>query len=239
MANKKQPWMIVIAGPNGAGKSTFYDKVLSSDPFFKNVEFINLDIEAKNLAGEDGDVNEFFFEAGRYVRQRLNDRLEKRETFIYETTASGKTHLKLIEQAKEKGFKVAFIFIGLSSVQLSYLRVQERVKNGGHDVPADDIERRFPNIMKHFPDILKISDISIAFDNSKKTPYELIFMMDERKLLVFHNYPKWMNTALKGRKTRKDMLHITKEGFLNMTGEKRQDITRWIFKHLEDNASSR
>ena len=237
--SNKQPWMIILAGPNGAGKSTFYEKVLSSDPFFKNAEFINLDIEAKNLAGEDGDVNDFFFEAGRYVRSRLDDKLEKRETFIYETTASGRTHLRLVDQAKKKGFKVAFIFIGLSSVQLSHLRVQERVKNGGHNVPVDDIERRFPNIMKHFPDILKISDISIAFDNSKKTPYELIFMMDERKLLIFHNYPKWMNTALKGRKTRKDMIHITKEDFLNMTGEKRANITRRIFKHLEDSSISR
>ncbi|MBR5482480.1 MAG: AAA family ATPase [Alphaproteobacteria bacterium] len=231
---KAKPWMIVIAGPNGAGKSTFYDQVLKDDPFFKKAEFINLDNEAKELAGEDGDVNDFMFEAGRNIRNRLREKMEKKQTFIYETTASGRTHLKLIEMAKEEGFNIASIFIGLSSAHLSYLRVQQRVRNGGHDVATDDIERRFPNIMKRFPDMLRLSDVSMAFDNSKKTPYELIFMMDERKLLVFHTYPKWMNTALKGRKTRKDMVHITKEDFLSMNDKKRMDMTKRIFKSLEE-----
>ena len=43
-----------------------------------------------------------------------------------------------------------------------------------------------------------------------------------------------MNTALKGRKTRKDMVHITKEDFISMSDQKRADMTKRIFKSLEE-----
>ena len=207
-------WMIVLCGPNGAGKSTFYENFLKNDPFFKKAEFLNLDNEAAELAGTHGDVNLVMLEAGRNIRERLHEKMRKHESFIYETTGAGRTHLRLIAHAQEEGFKVVSVFIGLSSAQLSLLRVKGRVENGGHDVPVEDIERRFPNIMKNFPEMLKLSDFSVAFDNSKKSPYELIFMMDERKLMVFHSYPRWLNSALKGRQTSKEMVHITKEDFI-------------------------
>ena len=83
--------------------------------------------------------------------------------------------------------------------------------------------------------MLKVSDISLAFDNSKKSAYELIFMMDERKLLVFHSYPRWLNTALKGRRTSKEMIHITKEDFVHMKQDKITKMTQRIFKTLQSN----
>lgn len=232
----KEAWMIVIYGPNGAGKSTFYDSVLKNDPFFKKADFVNLDIEAARLAGENGNPDDVMFEAGRNIYGKLDEKLKKHETFIYETTSSGRAHLRLIEKARNQNFKVASIFIGLSSVTLSMLRVKARVNNGGHNVPPDVIERRFPNILKNFPDMLKVSDISLAFDNSKKTPYELIFMMDERKLLVFHTYPQWMKTALKGRKTHKEVVHITKEEFSQMSPKKIAGITNKVFKLLNSDS---
>ena len=229
----KQPWMIVLCGPNGAGKSTFYEKVLKDDPFFKKVDFINLDNEAARLAGNDGDVNAVMIPAGMNIRQSLIDKIENRQSFIYETTSAGRTHLNLIEDAQQHGFMVASVFIGLSSPQLSHLRVQTRVKNGGHAVPVEDIERRFPRVMQNFPEMLKVSDISVAFDNSKKSPFELIFMMDRRQLFIFHKYPRWLGNALKGRKTRKDMIHITKEAFISMKPEKVANLTQRIFSQID------
>ena len=70
--------MIVICGPNGAGKSTFYEKFFKPDPFFKNVDFVNLDIEAARLAGENGDVNEVMLDAGRNIRNTLKEKMKAR-----------------------------------------------------------------------------------------------------------------------------------------------------------------
>lgn len=228
----KQPWMIIICGPNGAGKSTFYEKILKDDPFFSKDAFINLDIEAARLAGEQKSVDNVMITAGTNIINTLTKKIEGHHSFIYETTSSGRTHINLIQNAKQHGFKVATIFIGLSSVQLSHLRVQERVKNGGHSVPAEDIERRFPRIMQNFPEILKVSDISVAFDNSKKSPFELIFMMDERKLFVFHKYPQWLKSALKGRRPNKNTIHITKSDFIRMSPERISQITARVITRI-------
>ena len=228
----KDIWMVVIYGPNGAGKSTFYENFLKNDPFFKKVDFVNLDVEAAKLSGGTSDPDEVMLEAGRNIKNRIAEKMQKRETFIYETTSAGRSHFKFIKQAHELGYKVASIFIGLSSSELSLLRVKGRVENGGHDVPPEVIERRFPNIMKNFPEMLKISDISVAFDNSKKIPYELIFMMDNHKLLVFRSYPKWLNLALKDRKTRKEIVHVTKDEVAHMSSEKMQSVVKKVFDAL-------
>lgn len=231
----KEPWMIVICGPNGAGKSTFYNNFFKNDPFFKKVDFINLDVEAANLADENNSVNDVMMDAGRNIKERLASNMKNRKTFIYETTSAGRSQFKLIKQAQEHGFKVASVFIGLSSAKLSLLRVKERVSNGGHDVPADIVEHRFPNVMKNFPEMLKLSDISVAFDNSGKNPYELIFMMDTRKLFVFHSYPKWLNNALKCRKTKKEILHVTKEEVDQMPRNKIENIAKKVFDAFHQN----
>lgn len=174
------PWIVIIAGPNGAGKSTFHDNVLQKDPLFKDVPFINLDNYAKELAGENDHVENHIFEAGRMVRRNIGEKFENLENFIYETTASGRTHLQIMDNARELDYKIAVIFIGLSDVELSHLRVQSRVQNGGHNVPTEIIERRYPNVMKRFPEMLKRCDVAAVFDNLSKKPYNLVFYMDEK-----------------------------------------------------------
>ena len=41
-------------------------------------------------------------------------------------------------------WRVELIYLALPSVQLSILRVAERVANGGHNVPLPVMQRRFP-----------------------------------------------------------------------------------------------
>lgn len=232
----KEKWMIVIYGPNGAGKSTFYENFLKTDPFFKEVDFINLDVEAAKLSGGNQSPEDVMLEAGRNIKSRLDERMEKHESFIYETTSAGRSHFKIMKKASALGFKIASVFIGLSSAKLSLLRVKERVNNGGHDVSPEVIERRFPHVMKNFPEMLRLSDIAVAYNNSGKNPYQLIFMMDRRKLFVFHSYPKWLDSALKGRKTRKKIVHITKEKVSEMDAKKIENITETVLGLLNQKA---
>ena len=233
-ANKPEKWMIIICGPNGAGKSTFYETFLKNDPFLGKVDFINLDVEAALLSDENNTIEDVMIDAGRNIKNKITEKLQSTETFIYETTSAGRSQFKFMEQAHQLGFKIASVFIGLSSAQLSMLRVKERVENGGHDVPTDIIERRFPNVMKNFPEMLKLSDVSVAFDNSHKTPYQLIFMMDRRKLWVFHSYPKWLEAALKDRKTSKKIVRITKEEVDQMSKEKIEGMTKKILNTFNE-----
>ena len=225
-------WMVIIAGPNGAGKSTFYEKVLKVDPLLKKAPSINMDNIAKEIANGD-DPNKHLVDAGKIVIGELEKKLKSKKSFIYETTSSGRLHLKYMDRAKKAGFKIATIFIGLSSVELSHLRVQQRVREGGHNVPAEDIERRYPNIIKNFPEMLKRSDVSAVFDNSGKTRFKLIFLMDESKLFIFRSYPKWVEGSLKERKTSKEIIRITSDKLKKMTPERISNMINCIFQQIQ------
>ena len=204
--SKKHPWMVVIAGPNGAGKSTFYDLVIKDDPLMKNAPFINLDNIAKDMSEPDENPNDNMLAAGKVTYEEIEKNIENCRSFVYETTSSGRVHLRFMDAARAKGFKIATVFIGLSSQRLSYVRVQQRVSAGGHDVPLNDLNRRYPKIMKNFPDMLKRSDIAAVFDNSSTQPFKLIFLMDDKAFRIFYKYPHWLEKSIKERKTSKDMI---------------------------------
>lgn len=76
------PQVIVIAGPNGAGKST------SAPALVEGIPFVNADEIAKYLSPQfDQNVN---LQAGRLMRERLDD-LERQHTdFALETTLASR-----------------------------------------------------------------------------------------------------------------------------------------------------
>ncbi len=230
---RDNPWMVIIAGPNGAGKSTFYDLVWQEDPLFKNVDFVNMDNYARELAGPDGDPNDFMLEAGRRVVNRLKQNFKERKNFIYETTSSGQTHLRVMEKAKKLGYDIATMFIGLNDVELSHLRVQQRIEEGGHSVPPEDIDRRYPNIIKNFPDMLMRSDVAAVFDNSFQTPYKLIFFMDHDRINVYHKYPNWLKETFAERKTNKQFIQVPAEEIKQLKKERVQFARRILLKNKE------
>lgn len=192
----KQPTMLLLLGPNGAGKSTFYNTFLAEDPFFKDFTFINPDIIAKELSNSEEDPNNYLIEAGKIASNHLKDHFYNGQSFIYESTAAGRTPLKLLRLTKEHNYNTAVIFVGLSNPKLSLLRVLQRVRGGGHNIPPEDIERRYPRILKNLPDLIVESDISIIFDNSEKQPYQPIIMVDDNTITYFNKYPKWLRTDL-------------------------------------------
>lgn len=222
------PWMVVIAGPNGAGKSTFYNMIMQEDPLFRTVPFINMDNYAKEFSGSSNPDEQYIFEAGRRVRKEMDEKFNRRENFIYETTGSGRSHLKMMDKAKTLGYDIATIFIGLNNVELSHLRVQSRVQNGGHDVPPKTIERRYPRIVKGLPEMLKRSDIAAVFDNSSKNPYKLVFFMDDKTIKTNGCYPDWVKEGLSGRKTSKEISRLSPE-IIKKLKDEQKEIARKIF----------
>ena len=126
-----------------------------------------------------------------------------------------------MDTAKEKGFQIATVFIGLSRVELSHLRVQKRVNDGGHNVSEKDIERRFPRIMENLPDMIRKSDLSAIFDNSGKHPFELLCMTCDEKSYMIKSHD-WLKNALEGE----DL--PTMNLYQNLKNEKKEKISKWL-----------
>ena len=58
------------------------------------------------------------------------------------------TYLRLIHRMRSLGWRVELIYLALPSLELSILRVAERVAHGGHDVPEGVLRRRFPRSLQ-------------------------------------------------------------------------------------------
>lgn len=75
--------------------------------------------------------------------------------------------LDLIRDMQAAGYFVVLLFVGLANVDLSVLRVQTRVAEGGHGVDLPRLTRRFPKTQLAIRAAANIADASIFADNSR------------------------------------------------------------------------
>ena len=76
--------LYIIAGANGSGKTTFAKSFAN----IHKMHFINADEIAKELDPEN--ITKHQVKAGRIFFQELNKRLNEKNSFVIETTLSGK-----------------------------------------------------------------------------------------------------------------------------------------------------
>ncbi len=141
--------LYIIAGANGSGKTTFAKSFANIHKMY----FINADEIAKEL--DPDNITKHQVKAGRIFFQELNKRLEEQNSFVIETTLSGKYLVKYIKKAQVNGFEVELIYLFLEKPQTNISRVAIRVIAGGHHVPKDDIIRRFYRSQEMFFEVYK------------------------------------------------------------------------------------
>lgn len=162
--------LYIIGGCNGAGKTTASYTVLPE--ILDCREFVNADEIAHGLSPfNPASVS---IEAGRLMIQRIRELLNRDATFAIETTLATKSYVNLVRQAHERGYVVMLVFFWLRSSELALHRVAERVRGGGHDIPAPTTQRRYVaginNLFKiYMPEV----DCWVIYDNSV-TPREQI-----------------------------------------------------------------
>lgn len=157
----------IIAGPNGAGKTTFANDFLPIEAECLN--FINADLIAAGLSPYQPE--KMGIEAGRIMLKKIAECVFKGESFAFETTLSGKLYEKKIKNWKLKGYKIIIYYLKLPSVEIAIERVNMRFINGGHNVPENDIRRRFERSWVNFQKIYKtLADSWIVFDSSGRKP---------------------------------------------------------------------
>ena len=159
------PTLYIIAGPNGAGKTTASMNILPEILDCKI--FVNADEIAKGL--NPLDPESMAIEAGRIMLERINFLLVKRETFALETTLATRSYKNFIEKAKDYGYKIVLLFFWLESPAFAKERVANRVKEGGHNIDEEVIERRYWLGLKNLFEIfMPIVDSWSMYDNNIK-----------------------------------------------------------------------
>jgi predicted ABC-type ATPase len=163
--------LVVVAGPNGAGKSTFVDRFLQP----LELPVVNPDAIARALF--PGASVEAAYEAAQAADAVRADLVARGVSFCMETVFSDPAGAKVafLEDARQRGYVVVLVFIGLESSELAVGRVMERVERGGHDVPDEKIASRFPRTLANLARALAVADHSFLFDNSSaEEPYRFV-----------------------------------------------------------------
>ena len=154
--------MIVLAGPNGAGKSTLFATRIES--FFSG-PFINPDLIQRDELRDPSP--EAAYRASEIAAERRAEYLAAGRDFVTETVFSHPSKLALINEAKDRGFSVRVMHVGVEFPDISVLRVKGRVKEGGHAVPEAKIRERYERSAPLIRAAVLKADRGFVYDNSR------------------------------------------------------------------------
>ena len=180
------PFVIVLAGPNGAGKSTFYELFLDGIP----VPFVNADRIAKTLLHDPDSPDYEAAKIAEAERQRL---VAERQSFVMETVFSDPAgdKVRFLQQARDAGYFVVLVYVGLDHPGLAAARVAHRVRNGGHAVPPDRVVARYGRSLANLRKALRFVDHAYLYDNSAEPYRRVAETVQGRVVLQAPKLPAW------------------------------------------------
>ncbi|MDD5482454.1 MAG: zeta toxin family protein [Kiritimatiellae bacterium] len=162
----RKPVVYIIAGPNGAGKTTFAMKFL---PRIAEVNFINADLIAAGVSPLN--PRSVAVEAGRIFLARIRELTSRKTDFAFETTLSGRSYINLLAELRDAGYRIHLFFLWLPSLDLALKRIADRVRKGGHNIPAETVGRRFKRGFHNLFNLYRgLCDMIVIYDNSTANP---------------------------------------------------------------------
>lgn len=187
----RRPIIVAVAGPNGAGKTTFYHSHLQT----AGLRMVNADVIAREL---DMDP----YQAARAAGAIRDELVRQRESFVFETVFSDPVGDKLtfLKDANAAGYTVLLCFVGVSGPEVSEERVAMRVSQGGHDVPAEKLVKRFPRILRNLRAAVQELPHVWIFDNDDlRRPFRLVAVCEDGRLVRLEKpVTGWLKGALPG-----------------------------------------
>jgi len=185
----RRPVIVAVAGPNGAGKTTFYEAHLKPS----GLRFLNADVLASELGIEA-------YPAAEIAAKLRQEFLSQRESFVFETVCSDPAGDKLafLKRALEQDYNVVLCFIGIAGADRSEERVAMRVSQGGHDVPTDKLQARYPRTLANLKLAIRFLPSVLIFDNDDlRTPFRLAAVFQEGRAVFLANpIPGWLEAVV-------------------------------------------
>lgn len=172
----------IIGGVNGVGKSSFTGvlKERSTDlGIIVDVDKITAELGTGALTG------------GKAALKKIDECIDKGVSFTQETTLSGRRTEATAKKVREQGYHVRLFYIGLDTASESLARIQNRVRRGGHDIPKDDVERRFAGRWEAVVKVLPYCDEAEFYDNDNGFVKVAEYRNGELRTVGKHR-PKWL-----------------------------------------------
>lgn len=159
---------VIVGGPNGSGKTTFIQSFLRDRVY----PYLSADLIAAKLS--PNLPSNAAIAAGREFLRQLEQTIVAKQSFVLESTLSGKSLKHSMVQLQQSGYRISMNFVFLCDGRHCVERVKARVRSGGHHVPAEDVVRRFARSKQNFWTIYReFADDWRIFYNSG-TCFELV-----------------------------------------------------------------
>ena len=190
----QHPNLYIIAGPNGAGKTTAAYNLLPNILHCPN--FVNADEIARGLSPFAPEMVPV--QAGRIMLARIEELLPQKVDFAIETTLATRSYAHLVHRAQKIGYKVHLIFFYLENEEQAIQRVAQRVSNGGHNIPEEDIRRRFKRGIYNLVHLyLPICDSVLVYNNAHGEATIVAKKGDAADSIQVYNQDMWNQLLLK------------------------------------------
>lgn len=178
----------IIGGVNGCGKSSLTGALKAER------RDLGVIVDVDKLAAELGGNN---LEAGRAAIRKIDDCLSRGVCFTQETTLAGHRTEQTIKRARDLGYYIRLYYIGVDSLEECVHRIANRVAKGGHNIPLEDVTRRFKSRFDSLVRVLPYCDEATLFDNDNGFVEVAEYVNGE--LLPKGAYrPLWLEELLKG-----------------------------------------
>ena len=172
----------IIGGVNGVGKSSLTG-VLAAE---SNNLGVIIDTD-KITAALDGNK----IKGGKTAIERINNCLNMGVSFTQETTLSGIRTVKTIKRAIELDYYIRLYYVGVSTADESIKRIKNRVEKGGHDIPEQDVKRRYKKRFEDLVNIIPYCNEVRFFDNENGFVEKAEYKNGEL-ITKSNNIPRWI-----------------------------------------------
>ena len=184
------PSLVVVAGPNGCGKST-----LTQIGKIRDIEIIDPDAIARDM--RDAALARVEIAAAREALKRRRAAVAAGRSFLIETTLAGQGSLREMKDARRSGFSISLHYVSVASPDDAVLRVRNRVARGGHDVPDEDVRRRFNRSRANLSLAMAISDEWHLYDNTRaRDPHRVVAFLKAGHRWTAGRCPAWAAGAV-------------------------------------------
>ena len=172
----------IIGGVNGVGKSSL------SGVLRRQMSDMGIIIDPDMIATQQHCDR---LTAGKIAIAKVNECLKKGVNFSQETTLSGRRTLRTIQKAREENYYIRLYYVGVNTAEESIYRIANRVRKGGHDIPSDDVCRRYEKRFDDLEEVLPYCDEVHFYDNENGFK-EIAIYQNGDMIPQVEQLPEWL-----------------------------------------------
>lgn len=188
------PTLYVLGGANGVGKTTWYQTGIENIEVNPEIPFINIDtIVLRELGGYSP---ENVVAAEQLARERMKTLIQEKKDFMIESNLSKSSDYEWIALMRNNGYETILFFLGTKDVEINKVRVQARVREGGHDIAEPIIEQRYRMGVSYLKANILHFSVATLFDVSTDEPRKVAQLQKGKIVYKEPHCPAWVKESL-------------------------------------------